>query len=448
MLSIIQGTRNHRSNDAGELAPLILAGSLVVIGAAILAAMRDIPRHAELAIGAYTLLTVAAIVAGRLFWDRDDARALIVLFVVALGARLLLLEKTPFLSTDAYRYLWEGRVLLHGIDPYLVAPNAPQLHFLRLDWLYHKVDADWRAMPSLYPPLGLALFAVSAMLSQADLTVTKILMELGDVVTLWLVVQLLRAHGLPRGRAVLYAWSPLVIIEFAWSAHLEAWCLAALALALLMYKRQRMVAAALGLAAAVLIKLYPAAAIPLFFPRRVWQFTSCVVAAVACGYAPFVLWNTNALGFLPEFAAHYHFNQSLHALLPTPLVAVLFGLTVCALIWARRAGMGLVEALTVLISAYFLLSPAVHPWYLTVFAVLLPLVRNPFEGALAPFFQGVQLWLLFAVLGYAAEAVPAAHVVEYAPVFIGALWSFLHVAVARASLLGAWMKSASTATRP
>ncbi|MDQ6781090.1 MAG: glycosyltransferase 87 family protein [Candidatus Eremiobacteraeota bacterium] len=442
MQSIIQGQPRPKIDDAGALAPLILAGSLVLIAVAAIAAIRDVPRHAELAIGAYTLLTVAAIVAGGLFWDRDDARALIVLCLVAFGARLLLLEKTPFLSTDAYRYLWEGRVLLHGIDPYLVAPNAPQLHFLRLDWLYHNVDADWRSMPSLYPPLALALFAVSATFSQADLTVTKILMELGDVITLVLVLQLLREHGLPRGRAVLYAWSPLVLIEFAWSAHLEAWCLAALAFALLMYKRHRIVSAALGLAAAVLIKLYPAAAIPLFFPRRPWQFSLSVVAAVACGYAPFVLWNANALGFLPQFAAHYHFNQSLHAVLAPPMVAALFGLTVCALVWARRMGLGLVEALIVLISAYFLVSPAVHPWYLTVFAVLLPLLRNPFEGALAPFFQGVQLWLLVGVLGYAAEAVPAARVVEYAPVFIGALGSVLHIAVTRTSLRGAWLKSA------
>lgn len=442
------GSRKRSTSADGELAPLIFAGSLVLVAVVVIAAIRNVPPHAELAIGAYTLLTVAAIIAARLFWDRDDARALIVLGIVALAARLLLVEKTPFLSTDAYRYLWEGRVLLHGIDPYLVAPNAPQLHFLRLDWLYQHVDADWRAMPSLYPPLALALFAVPAAVSQADLTVTKIFMELGDAITLVLVVQLLREYGLPRGRAVLYAWSPLVLIEFAWSGHLEAWCLAALAFALLMHKRHRVVAAALGLAAAVLIKLYPAAAIPMFFPRRSWQFSLCAIAAVACGYAPFVLWNADALGFLPQFAAHYHFNQSLHAVLAPPVVAILFGLTACALVWARRAGLGLVEALIVLITAYFLLSPAVHPWYLTVFAVLLPLVRNPFEGALAPFFQGVQLWLLFAVLGYAAEAVPAARVVEYAPVFIGAMWSVLHVVLTRTSLREAWVKSASTATRP
>ena len=38
--------------------------------------------------------------------------------VVAFGARLLAVLAPPFLSTDVYRYVWDGIVQLHGINPY------------------------------------------------------------------------------------------------------------------------------------------------------------------------------------------------------------------------------------------------------------------------------------------------------------------------------------------
>jgi len=412
---------------------------LVIAAVATIAGLRDIPHHAELAVGAFALLTLAAMLASNLLWNRDDAAALAIVLGVALLARLLLLFKTPFLSTDAYRYLWDGRLLLHGIDPYVVAPADAGLQLLRSPWLYQHLD--WRTTPSLYPPLALALFATGALLSRDSLLAIKLLMALGDVVALALLVQLLRDFHLPRGRAVMYAWSPLVIVEFAWSGHLESWCLAALALALLMQRRGKLFACAAALAAAVLVKLYPLIAVPVFFPRRPWTPIAWVIAIVGAVYLPFVVWHGNVVGFLPQFVTHYHFNNSLFGIVPGPLIVALLVVGAAAVIVARRAGLGMPEALIVLIAAYFALSPTVNPWYLTVFALLLPLVANPFEGALAPLFQGIQLWLLLALLGYAAEAAPAARAVEYAPLYVGAAWSALRVLAARASANGgAWLR--------
>lgn len=414
----------------------------MIVAVGTIAALQDIPQHAGLAVASFALLTLASIFATTIFWKRDDALAIAVVLVVAVLARSLLLWKTPFLSTDLYRYLWDGRLMVHGIDPYVVTPADPTLHYFRLGWLYQHLD--WRSMPSLYPPLGLAFFALAAKMSHANLFGTKLLMEAGDLVTLWLLVVLLRQRRLPRGRAVLYAWCPLVIVEFAWSGHLEAWCLAALAVAVLMQERRQLFASATGIAAAILIKLYPIALIPVFFPRRPWTPVACIGAIVACAYAPFLAWHADVLGFLPQFATQYHFNESLRALLPAPLTAGLFLAAVAAVAWARRAGLGLAEGLIVLIAAYFALSPTVNPWYLTVFALLLPLVVNPFEGALAPLLQGIQLWMLLAVLGYAAEAVPAARIVEYAPLAIGAVWSGARFVAARTGAMHAWLRSTQT----
>ena len=158
----------------------------MIVAVGIIAALHDIPQHAGVAVAAFALLTLASICATTIFWKRDDALAIAVVLVVAVVARSLLFWKTPFLSTDLYRYLWDGRLMVHGIDPYVVTPADPTLHYFRLGWLYQHLD--WRSMPSLYPPLGLALFALAVKVSHANLLGTKLLMEAGDLVTLWLLV--------------------------------------------------------------------------------------------------------------------------------------------------------------------------------------------------------------------------------------------------------------------
>lgn len=389
----------------------------MVIASALLTLLQDIPRHAGLAIAAYGLLTVAALAGMHLLWERDDRNAVLLMLAVAILVRLLFLGKAPFLSTDAYRYLWDGRVLLHGIDPYIVKPQDSAVHALRLDWLWSYID--WRSMPSLYPPFSLALFALADKLDDRGLLGIKSLVELGDFAVLGILIAALRQRGMPAGRAALYAWSPLVIVEFSWSGHQEVWCLAALAAAVLFYDRGNRIASGLALAAAVLFKLYPAALIPSMYIRRPWAPVAVIGTTVGLAYFPFVKANPNVVGFLPEFATKYHFNDSLNGVLHTPLAMLSFLLCVVMSVWARKAGLDFVKTMVLLIAAYLLLSPTVNPWYLTVFALLLPLVPQVFQGAFGPTMLGIFVWLAISILGYASETSPAAHLVEYLPVFVG-----------------------------
>jgi hypothetical protein len=50
---------------------------------------------------------------------------------VAVAMRLLTLTALPILLSDAYRYVWDGRVQLAGINPYRYLPVADELAFLR-----------------------------------------------------------------------------------------------------------------------------------------------------------------------------------------------------------------------------------------------------------------------------------------------------------------------------
>ncbi len=59
---------------------------------------------------------------------------------VAVAMRVMTLVAPPLLSTDIYRYVWDGRVQLAGINPYRYVPEAPDVAFLRDDAVYPQIN--------------------------------------------------------------------------------------------------------------------------------------------------------------------------------------------------------------------------------------------------------------------------------------------------------------------
>ena len=55
----------------------------------------------------------------------------VIILVCAAGCRLVCLFSPPFLSTDIFRYVWDGQVQAAGINPYRYIPADPHLAFLR-----------------------------------------------------------------------------------------------------------------------------------------------------------------------------------------------------------------------------------------------------------------------------------------------------------------------------
>lgn len=49
------------------------------------------------------------------------------IFAAAVGFRLIVLPMVPTLSTDVYRYVWDGRLTIAGVDPYRHPPDAPEI---------------------------------------------------------------------------------------------------------------------------------------------------------------------------------------------------------------------------------------------------------------------------------------------------------------------------------
>ena len=108
-------------------------------------------------------LLVASAVTALIVWvvwrRRGSTReALVVILVFAVLFRLLLIPLSELrLSSDMYRYVWDGRVQGAGISPYLYVPEDPALASLRDDKVYPHINRRDYAHP-IYPHFAQTLF--------------------------------------------------------------------------------------------------------------------------------------------------------------------------------------------------------------------------------------------------------------------------------------------------
>ncbi|MCG8692392.1 MAG: hypothetical protein MI806_14385, partial [Minwuiales bacterium] len=84
----------------------------------------------------------------------------LVLWVVGLGLvmRAVMLPSTPILEDDFYRYLWDGAVTSHGINPYAHAPGAaatpPDLGMLAAQSGDIVERVNYPGLRTIYPPVA------------------------------------------------------------------------------------------------------------------------------------------------------------------------------------------------------------------------------------------------------------------------------------------------------
>lgn len=353
-----------RARRAGVAWGLLALGAL---GACVVVALHPRPLEqfrtvevALLSLGA--IMGLALLAVGRDFVPTKRSTMLVV-FGVALIARVAFAGHES--SNDVYRYLWEGRVQHHGVNPYATPPADPSLTHLRgAD--HGKINhPEWTA---IYGPAAQALFAAVTLFSPSILA-WKCVVLLFDLSVISLLIHLLAARGQSPLWVVGYAWNPLVLWSFAGAAHLEVMVTLALVAALLALEQGRAILAGLALALGVLAKATTLVALPILFlprwrPRAVVTFVLVVVA----GYLPYAGAGWGVFESLTRFGAEMRFNDFLGFISFGMLEAVelrVLALSVLLLVvirlWHRRSHP--VDGATMLVGASILVLPTVHPWY-------------------------------------------------------------------------------------
>lgn len=227
------------------------------------------------------------------------------LLIIVVGGglfRLILLPlDPPRLSTDIYRYIWDGRVQGSGVNPYLYLPVDSQLAGLRDNAIYPHINRKEYAH-TIYPPVAQMFFFAATRITQSVPGFKSIFIVI-DLITIGIVATTLRAIGQPAERVLVYAWHPLPIFEFGGSGHIDALMIGFIALALLARVREKYGLVGLALAAATLVKLIPIILLPAFYKRWDRKLPIVFAATVALCYLPYLLGaGGKVLGFLPQYA--------------------------------------------------------------------------------------------------------------------------------------------------
>lgn len=252
--------------------------------------------------GVLWLLAVAIVRHGRL-----PAHTIWLVLGVAVAMRLLTLAAPPILSSDIYRYVWDGRVQLAGINPYRYVPLADELGFLRDEAVYPHINRAefWY---TLYPPAAQAIFALAAAVTPGVFGM-KLMLTMFDALVIGVLTTLLRIAGRDPSELLIYGWLPLPVWEFAGNAHIDGAAAGLLALALLMAVRGRWIWTGVILAAATLTKFLPVVVIPAFWRPWNWRLLFTFVATVVAFYLVYCSAGARMFGFLSGYVSEEGFSS-------------------------------------------------------------------------------------------------------------------------------------------
>ncbi|HEX6737967.1 MAG TPA: glycosyltransferase 87 family protein, partial [Vicinamibacteria bacterium] len=238
-------------------------------------------------------------------------RGLALAIVLAAAWRAALVLAPPLLSSDVNRSVWEGRIQLHGGNPYVWddRPDAPRWVALR--------DGVWAGVnhphyTAIYPP-GWQLLARGVVRLHDSVTAMKAFVTACELLCLWPLAVVLRRRGLPRERLLILAWSPLALVEVAGGGHNEAVGLLCVAGSLAALEAGRPVAAALLSAAGFQVKLLPGV-LALAWARRFRPWHALAGSALAgLLVVPYVAAGAGLLRSLRSYGRHWRFNETLFA---------------------------------------------------------------------------------------------------------------------------------------
>ncbi|OED37027.1 mannosyltransferase [Flavobacteriaceae bacterium (ex Bugula neritina AB1)] len=361
----------------------------------------------------------------------------------ALGIRLIFLFAIPNLSQDFYRFIWDGRMLLEGFNPYLSLPedwitngNAP---IAQSKELYEGMGQLNGSHYTNYPPVSQFCYFIAAIVANKSILGSVITLRLliifADIGTFFFGKKLLNALNLNENSIFWYTLNPFIIIELTGNLHFEAVMVFFLIWSLYLLQKGYWYWAAIILAFSISVKLIPLLFLPLFFQRFILDkkqektkkrnlihqflkligFYIIVIATIIFLFYPFLSneFLTNFSKTISLWFQNFEFNASIYyiirwigyqtigwniigtvgKILPIVVISILLLLT---FLRKNKDSIELITVMVIGICSYYFLSTTIHPWYIAV-----PLVLCIFTNYKFPIW-----WSFVVILSYTAYIYP------------------------------------------
>ncbi len=351
--------------------------------------------------------------------------------------RFIFIGVLPNLSQDFYRFIWDGRLVFQGINPYLFSPehfleDSSSLRFVGMTMaqakeLYAGMGNLNGSHYSNYPPINQLCFAIAALFTGKSILgsaiVFRIHIVLADIGILYFGRKLLISLGKEPHQIFWYFLNPFIIIELTGNLHFESVMLFFLVWSLYLLQKQKWIGAAVLLGISVSVKLIPLLFLPLFYQwfinkesvkkgfLKLIAFYLITIATVLITFLPFYTTQfvSNFSETISLWFQNFEFNASIYYIIRwvgfkvvgwniiatvgkiLPFIVITF-ILLLTFFRKNKTTQELITAMLFGISIYLLLSTTVHPWYIAT-----PLLLSIFTKYRFPI-----VWSLVVMLSYSA----------------------------------------------
>lgn len=322
---------------------------------------------------------------------------------VAILFRLVFFIAEPNLSQDFYRFIWDGELVSHFINPYLEVPNdlieQKDLVIANAQELYNGMGSLSAKHFSNYPPLNQLIFALAALLGGksilGSIIVMRVTIILADIGIFYFGRKLLKNINQSPHLIFWYFLNPLVIIELTGNLHFEGVMLFFFVWSLYLLSVHKWQWAAVVYACSISVKLVPLLFLPLFlkhfkFKKSVLFYSivgvTCLLLFVPFYSSEFINNYSKTIGL---WFSNFEFNAGFYNAIKqiaiqfdakpweliktygkiTPVLTVVIVLLFTFLRKNEKLPILITSMLWVL-TLYYFMSATVHPWYVIFLVVL------------------------------------------------------------------------------
>ena len=357
-------------------------------------------------------------------------------WMIGLGllVRIVLFFHLPTLSDDIFRFLWDGKLIDEGINPFIYKPQE----LIEVDpTLYELLNSQTHY--TVYPPLNQALFWLASYIGNQDhLTVTNVIrvgLMLADLGSLILLIKLSKVYGQSTNIAGWYFLNPLVVLEFVGNIHFEGLVVFFLLLTIYELSKNQFISGGVALGLAAATKLIPLIFLPFLALKNRWKdgiiFSSISIIVLLATMFPLFIPGF-FFGFkesLMLYSNKFEFNASIYFIMreigwlikgynpietwgPWLSVCTFISIVIFSII-ATYKSLKIPNALLWILMIYLMMATTVHPWYVLT---LLPL------GLLSGYYFPIvwSLMVFITYLGYGKDGYELSLwwvVIEYIVVF-------------------------------
>lgn len=187
--------------------------------------------------------------------------------------RAVFLLAIPNLSQDFYRFIWDGRMILEGLSPYVHTVESfisnGEFPVAQSRELYEGMGDLSAGHYSNYPPVNQLCFIIAGLLAGKSILgsafVLRLLIIAADFGTLYFGKKLLHKLNIPVYHIFWYVLNPFIIIELTGNLHFEGVMIFFLIWSLYLLYSGKWKWAATIFALSISVKLIPLIFLPLFF---------------------------------------------------------------------------------------------------------------------------------------------------------------------------------------